>query len=123
MEADANEPGTRRKKQRAGIAKNERQKYEGGIATGDLFEKAAGEGALVLAREIVEIDVAKSEEGNEREEEEEKKPCAQGRKAKRGGWRSGGHGREVWRETAGETRRKDGEDVRQAGRQIGGLTE
>ena len=106
MEAETNEPVARREKQRARIAQDEREKDEGGIGARYLFEKPAGKGALVLAREIVKINVAEGKKGYKGEEEEKEEPCAGWRKARCDGWPSGGHGKEVWRERAGEARRK-----------------
>jgi hypothetical protein len=119
MESESNEPVTRGKKQRARVAEDEREKEKRGVGSGDLFEEAARESAGVLASEIVEVNVAESEKSDKREEEKEQEPGAQGREAQRRGWWSGVHGREVWRETAGETRRKDGETVRISLRRIG----
>jgi len=59
VKAEANEPVARREKKTARIAEDERQKKKCGIGSGDLFEKAAGKSASVLASEVVEVDVAK----------------------------------------------------------------
>lgn len=85
MKAEANEPMARREKKAARITEDERQQEKCGIGSRNLLEKAAGKSARVLAREVVEIDVAESEKTDEREEKKKKEPGAQGREAQRGG--------------------------------------
>ena len=110
MYSQTKEPRPRGKEKRARVAEDKRKQEKSGVGASELFEKATRKSSRALAREIVEINVAKGEDGDQREEQKEKEPDARQRKAKRLGrqW-SSGHEGEVWRESPLQTRRKRGD--------------
>lgn len=89
MRQDQAHPASARKQIHIRNTQDQREQQKNRVHTGKLFEGANSEGVRALARQIVEISIARQKDRDATVDEKEDRPGERGRKAR---WPDGGLG-------------------------------